>query len=357
MYKDLFDVRNRKHHRHFLIIAFVSILVLSLGMSANQAFAMGQSPGTCPNRYDSTITQMTLNNGTHTFDPIQNPGITFRANAHSGYSVYMTLHTVNQSSQGNQDNGTTWYSSNNMGFSNGSCVYDIGPNEDKIRNSASTWNYVGWGPDTYPQLVSFSTIPFNQVTFTVDWYDPLAPQYLSAMAVSSSQIDLNWSPPLNDNGSQIIGYKIQRNVNDVTGWTTIVSNTNSASTTYSDNGLSPNTKYWYRVFAISSDGTTSSASNPTFTTTLPTIKLTVNAQDVLGNPISGIWMELHSANGTTIATGYTPVTFDAEQGTKYAVYASNYLHYVFLHWNDGSMNNPKNITPTGDVTITATYTP
>ncbi|WP_231561885.1 hypothetical protein, partial [Nitrosococcus oceani] len=100
---------------------------------------------------------------------------------------------------------------------------------------------------------------------------------------------------------------------------------------------------------------TSNPSNMSSATTMAI--LTVIAKDVLGNPITGIWVELHSVNGDTIATGYTPVKFDVVQNTQYTVYAANYLNYVFLHWDGGSMNNYKNITPTGNETLTATYTP
>jgi hypothetical protein len=303
---------------------------------------------------------MILNNGTQTFDPIKNPGIAFRAEAHSGYSVTMTLHTANQSSQGNQDNGTTWYSSNRVGFSNGSCVYDIGPNEYRILNSSSAWNYAGWGPDTFPQPVNFSTIPFNQVTYTVDWYDPLAPQYLSATVVSSSQVNLNWSPPLNDSGSPIMGYEIQINVNDVVGWTTVASNTNSVSTTYSDTGLTPNTTYWYRVFAIRSDGTASSASSPTSATTnnsiMTTSQLQVDSQDNNGNHITGFYTELYADNGTQIDTSYTPASFTLNNGQSYAVHVEDYGNYIFDHWSDtGSTNATRTISISSDDAITAVY--
>lgn len=55
-------------------------------------------------------------------------------------------------------------------------------------------------------------------------------------------------------GTAIKGYKINRSINNSTTWSTIVSNTNSTTTTYSDTGLSSNTIYRYRLFAINSVG-------------------------------------------------------------------------------------------------------
>jgi len=183
---------------------------------------------------------------------------------------------------------------------------------------------------------------------------PGAPTSLVANTVSSSTIDLNWNAPTNNGGSPVTAYMIERSTDNGNTWSTLVANTGTTSTTYSDTGLSSDTTYTYRVSAINSVGAGSS-SNVASATTLAI--LTVNAVDILGNPINGIWMELHSANGDTIATGYTPIKFDVKQGTQYMVYASNYLHYVFLHWDDGSLNNHRDITPAGNDVITATYTP
>jgi hypothetical protein len=200
----------------------------------------------------------------------------------------------------------------------------------------------------------------NAVSATVSVIDggspivPSPPTGLAATTVSSSQISLSWNVPSDSGVSAIMGYKIERSVDDGLTWSTVQSNTMSTATTYNDTGLESNTSYTYRVSAISNAGV-SAPSNTASATTLAI--LTITTQDVVGNPISGIWMELHSANGETIATGYTPITFDVKQGTPYTVYATNYLNYIFLHWDDGSINSHRNVTPIADTTMTATYTP
>jgi len=50
--------------KNMLALVFASILLASLGVSANQVFAMGQAPSTCTNRYDGTITAMKIMWGT-----------------------------------------------------------------------------------------------------------------------------------------------------------------------------------------------------------------------------------------------------------------------------------------------------
>src|SRR5579872_4750357 len=79
---------------------------------------------------------------------------------------------------------------------------------------------------------------------------PGSPTSLTANSVSSSQINLSWTAPANNVGSAITGYKIERSTDDGTTWSTIVSNTSSTSTTYSDSGLTASTTYTYRVSAI-----------------------------------------------------------------------------------------------------------
>src|SRR5207245_2098687 len=73
---------------------------------------------------------------------------------------------------------------------------------------------------------------------------PQPPTNLIAQAVSSSQINLSWTAP---SDLLITGYKIERSIDGGASWSTLVSNTGSTATSYSNTGLSPSTTYTYRV--------------------------------------------------------------------------------------------------------------
>ena len=105
---------------------------------------------------------------------------------------------------------------------------------------------------------------------------PQSPTDLSATVISSSQIDLSWTAPSDDGGSAITGYQIEKSTDGGTSWSILVANTNSASTTYSDTGLSPSTTYSYRVSAINSAGTSSPSNVATVTTTVEKRSIVLN---------------------------------------------------------------------------------
>jgi hypothetical protein len=50
------DEHRKYHGKYFLTLVFASILLVTLGISANEAFAMGQAPSTCQNRSASAST-------------------------------------------------------------------------------------------------------------------------------------------------------------------------------------------------------------------------------------------------------------------------------------------------------------
>jgi hypothetical protein len=110
-----------------------------------------------------------------------------------------------------------------------------------------------------PDPTSFSTVEPNFVanisgySINLGWrlgYDvlPTAPISPSG-SVSGVDIALSWSAPSSNGGRAVSGYRIQRSTDGVT-FTTIVDNTNSTGTTYTDTNLTPGRTYTYRVAAI-----------------------------------------------------------------------------------------------------------
>src|SRR5207245_2064168 len=95
---------------------------------------------------------------------------------------------------------------------------------------------------------------------------PSSPSALTATVASSSQINLSWTSPADNGGSAISGYMVERSTDGGTTWTTLVANTGSTATSYSDTGLTRSTTYAYRVYAINSVGTNSPSNTASATT-------------------------------------------------------------------------------------------
>jgi len=100
-------------------------------------------------------------------------------------------------------------------------------------------------------LLLFSSFSSNANAQLLPLLQP--PTNLTAHAMSTTQINLSWNQPPNLGNLILTGYKIERSVNGGP-WSTIVSNTGSTGTTYSNTGLSPSTTYTYRVSAINNIG-------------------------------------------------------------------------------------------------------
>ncbi|OLE41090.1 MAG: hypothetical protein AUG16_01375, partial [Thaumarchaeota archaeon 13_1_20CM_2_39_20] len=73
------------------------------------------------------------------------------------------------------------------------------------------------------------------------------PTGLATPYVSPSQISISWQAPLNDGGSPITGYKIERSIDGGTTWNTIAPNVAPSPRWYSDYHLLASTTYTYRV--------------------------------------------------------------------------------------------------------------
>ena len=101
--------------------------------------------------------------------------------------------------------------------------------------------------------------------------------------------------------------------------------------------------------------TNSTKINPSLVASPTQVSITVNSVGLSGNPITGLWTVLRYTNGTTITSGFTPVTFAVTSGIQYVVHVGNYQNDVFNHWNDGNTSSYKTIKPAQNVTLTAYY--
>lgn len=147
-----------------------------------------------------------------------------------------------------------------------------------------------------------------------------ATDFGTSRAYNNGRIDLSWTAPAN-NGATISGYLIERSTDGST-YSTLVANTGSSATTYSDTSLLSAQIYYYKVSAINAAGTglASTAANATATT--------VPQAPTIGTAADG-------GTGTTVTVTYTA---NATGGKAVSVYTAT--------------SSPGSITGTGSSPIT-----
>ena len=157
-----------------------------------------------------------------------------------------------------------------------------------------------------------------------------ATDFGTSRAYNNGRIDLSWTAPGN-NGATISGYKIERSTDNST-YSTLVANTGTSGTTYSDTGLNSAQIYYYKVSAINAVGTgdASTAANATATTvpqaptigtaTVPETSQTINVAYTAG-ATGGKAVSVFTATsspGSLTGTGSSPITVSGlTNGTAY----------------------------------------
>lgn len=156
--------------KNISMLAFASVLISAVAVSSHEAFAMGQAPSTCDNRYDGVITAMKIMVGQRAYNPIAHPDLTFRLQDTKSYTVTYTIHTTAQSSQGNTLGGSTWIDTSSTGYELGQCVNGVGPDQ-YVTKTVTESHPANLTPGT-EQTVTWNTLAPNQVTYNIKWESP-----------------------------------------------------------------------------------------------------------------------------------------------------------------------------------------
>ncbi len=170
--------------------------------------------------------------------------------APSGGTYDITGYKVERTSNGNAWSVLPWSTSSNT-----TSYSDTGlASNTAYTYRVSTMNKMGTGS---PSGNASATTP---VILT----QPGAPTGLAASTISSSQVNLRWTPPSSNGGSPITGYEVERAQGDIsfsfTNSTNAVFFSYGNATTFADSGLQPSTTYNYTVFAENKAGTGQAAS-------------------------------------------------------------------------------------------------
>lgn len=230
-------------------------------------------------------------------------------------------------------------------------------NGEELPATAATYSFLLSPQNTGEYVVRVSNV--NGMVFSEKATVAIAstlpsPSYLTAMPVSSGQINLGWI----DSSPNEAGFKVERRIGNSDTWSQIA--VRSANVvTYSDLGLLANTLYSYRVRAYNDAGDSaysSVASAVTLASGGTTRTLTIASQ----NPSSGVsansWVDTGS-----FASGATPTNRSFSHGTKVGVacpatlVGGQYFQKWTLDGADHAYETVTTVSMDSSHTITAVY--
>lgn len=165
---------------------------------------------------------------------------------------------------------------------------------------------------------------------------PSTPSNLVATSLSSSEIKLNW----NDNSNNEIGFKIQRSSNGGTNWEVIDSVLQNVNT-YTNLGLTNNTKYNYRIFSYSNAGNSAYSNISSSTTQMiapPAPTLISPPNNSLGTPLTPL------LDWDTVMTA-----------ASYKIQVSNDSLFINTIWAAANILQTQTMVPTGVLTNNTKY--
>ena len=160
---------------------------------------------------------------------------------------------------------------------------------------------------------------------------PAAPSNLIAAAISTSQINLNWTDSANNED----GFSVERS-SDGTTFTALAS-VGANTTSYSDPALAQGTTYYYRVHAFNGVGNSADSNVASATTFAPTVSLSTTnlnfGDQRVGNPSTAQRITLSNTGSATLTVSGITVTGDFSEahtcGTNLAAGANCAIDVTF----------------------------
>jgi PKD repeat protein len=198
---------------------------------------------------------------------------------------------------------------------------------NNLPNNSTSYSDLGLTPNTtyYYRVRCFlgpTYSPYSNISSATTMAVIATPTSLTAVATSSTSINLNWV----DNANNETSYKVERSLNGV-NFTEIAGSLPANATSYTDVGLTAGVLYFYRVRA--SNGTNfSNYSNIAQATPTVTIADPTNLQ---ANAVSATRIDLTWADNATNEAGYSVersldgITFSVISGTGLAINSTSYI--------------------------------
>ena len=200
------------------LVSALGIQVSGYRNTATTRLAMWSSSGT-GGAYSSLFTLTTSDT-----PPLTTASISRTAFAGTGYWIGFTKTTTAQ---------YTWGVDQGFGYSIYQDNANAGETDDFTASSLIT-----------PAPGSNGSLVFSITYDTL----PIAPGTPTASSTGTSAT-ITWTAPADNGGQAVTGYRIQRSTDNI-NFSTLVANTGTTGLTYTNTGLTPGTKYYYRVAAI-----------------------------------------------------------------------------------------------------------
>ncbi len=260
-------------------------------------------------------------------------------------SAYTTAQTVTITASASDNVGVSkveFYDGTTLKATDTASPYTYAWAFTSANNGTHSWTAKAY--DAAGNVATSTAVSLTVNIAAADTTPPTVPAGLSATVISSSQINLSWSPSTDTGGSGLSGYKMYRASTQIG---------TATATTYSDYNLAANTQYCYTVAAYDGAGNTSAQSAQICATTQVSSSggKAIWAEHVGGNSYDSGNAVAVDSSGNIIVVGYFQGTANFGGGTLTG--GSGRTLFIAKYSAAGTYLWAKSFGSTGDVNANA----